>query len=174
MLLPSLPTSRTTTFLAEPHEREVVNPGWFWPAMDSRCTCEASRPRWKSSPGKEEPEGPWTSGSLEGSKGGQPIVSKRQHTLQNLSGPEKDAHVKKDTLHYTERKKNSVEIDQQISSCYHETELISALWHSPCCCSTMTRGDRDLHLRTNGSRITSSLYVVWTHTPTGTGGSCFH
>lgn len=124
----------------------VVNPGWFWPATDSGCTCEASRPHWKSSPGKGEPGGPWTSGSLEGSKGGRPTVSKRQRTLQNLSGPEEDAHVKKDTLHYTQGKKEF----SWNGIYYHETELISALPHSPCCCSAVTRGDRDPQLRISG------------------------
>ena len=142
--------------------------GWLWPATDSGRTCEVSRPRWKSSPGRGEPGGPWTSGSLEGSKGGRPTVSKHQRTLQNLSGPEEDAHVKKDTLHY--RKK---EISWN-GIYYHETELISALPHSPCCCSTVTRGDRDPQLRISGPGTTSGLYVVWAHTPAGTGGSCFH
>ena len=175
MLLPSLPTSRTTTFLAETHEREVVNPWQFWLAMDSGCTCEASRPRWKSSPGKGEPGGPWTSDSLEGSKGGQPIVSKHQHTLQNLSGPEKDAHVKKDTLHYTERKKNSAEMRStdlmllpwnRAHLCFMPQPLLlqhhDQRWQGP------TPQDQRVPLRT------SWLYVVWTHTPAGTGGSCFH
>ena len=111
----------------------VVNPGWFWPATDSGCTCEASRPHWKSSPGKGEPGGPWTSGSLEGSKGGRPTVSKRQRTLQNLSGPEEDAHVKKDTLHYTQGKKNldemgSITMKQSSSLLYHTAPAAAVPW----------------------------------------------
>lgn len=73
--------------------------------MDTGCTCEASQPRWKSSPGRGGPGGPLTSGSLEGSKGGQPSALKHQHTLLDLNGPGKDAHVKnRDILHYRREK----------------------------------------------------------------------
>lgn len=91
-------------------QRKVVNPGWSWPAVDTGCTCEASQPRWKSSPGRGGPGGPLTSGSLEGSKGGQPSALKHQHTLLDLNGPGKDAHVKnRDILHYR-REKNWIEM----------------------------------------------------------------
>ena len=150
-------------------QRKVVNPGWSWPGVDTGCTCEASQPRWKSSPGRGGPGGPLTSGSLEGSKGGQPTALKHQRTLLNLNGPGRDAHVKnKDILHYRRKKEfnwNGI--------CTYETKLGSALLHTPWCCSIMTSSDGDPHLRDR--QAWQHLWaVVWAHTPVGRGGSCFH
>lgn len=163
MLLLSLQAPGTAIHLAEPQgRRKWLITGYCDQPWDSGCTCEASQPRWKSSPGRGEPKGPSTSGWLVESKDGQPTSLKHQHTLQNLSGPEKDAMLKTKTS----------ALYKQILPL--KRDLFPALLHQhtarcgclPCVAMVTTRA--------RGPGAWQHLWAaVWAHTPEGRGAHCF-